>query len=101
MIYTGNPSCNNPYFWTRDKFETLVKEYLAASNGRFIIPGIGVHFCTDDDFAEIEARIEFSRANGAAGHAIFSYRSLVAEGYLDDLAAGPYRIPAAVPPKSW
>ena len=101
MIYTGTPDCSRPYFWTRQRWEVLVEDYQASSNGRFVIGGIGTAFCTTNDFAEIEARIGSARASGLAGHAIFSYRGLADKGYFDDLAAGPYASPATLPSLSW
>lgn len=101
MIYSDRPDCSRPYFWTRERWALLVSDYVSFNNGRFIIPGIGVNYCTDDDFAEIEARIELARAEGTAGHAVFSYSSLKEWGFLDDLAAGPYAVPARVPSVTW
>lgn len=101
MIYTGEPNCETPYFWTRERWALLVKDFQEASDGRFVVPGIGVNFCAADDFAEIAARIELARAAGTAGHAVFSYGALLARGYFDDLAAGPYQRPAVLPPISW
>ncbi len=101
MIYSGNPDCSKPYFWTRDRWQTLVSDFQTNSYGRFVIPGIGTGYCTDNDFAEIEARINMARSIGSAGHAIFSYQSLLDKGYIDDLAAGPYQLPANVPDIPW
>jgi uncharacterized lipoprotein YddW (UPF0748 family) len=102
MIYTGNPDCSRPYFWTRERWATLVSDYQAISSSRFIIPGIGVNFCTADDFVEIEARIEMARDAGVAGHAIFSYKSLLlGQDYFKRLAKGPYAQPATVPEIPW
>jgi uncharacterized lipoprotein YddW (UPF0748 family) len=101
MIYTGSPNCDSPYFWTQERWTTLVADYQAESRGRYVIPGIGVNYCTDNDFAEIEARIELARARGTAGHAIFSYSSLLGKEYFDDLAEGPYSERASVPPLPW
>lgn len=101
MIYTGSPNCDKPYFWTKERWATLVSDYLAGSGGRYVIPGIGVDYCTADDFAEIEARIELAREAGTAGHAIFSYKSLLLGDYFDKLANGPYAIPAKVPQLPW
>jgi len=84
-------------YWTRDRWQTLVTNFQADSGGRFIIPGIGANL----DFGEIAARIEFARVAGTAGHAIFSYGDLNNLGYFDDLAAGPYAQPAAVPAINW
>jgi uncharacterized lipoprotein YddW (UPF0748 family) len=99
MIYTGTPDCSRPYFWTRERWATLVSDYQNISSDRYIIPGIGVNFCTADDFAELEARIEMARDAGVVGHAIFSYN-----GLLDDfkrLSEGPYSQPAIVPEIPW
>jgi len=85
-------------FWTQARFATLVEDFQASNNGRYIIPGIGADF---DDFAEIEARINMARAAGTAGHAIFSYSALLAHGYFDDMAAGPYAETAVVPGIPW
>lgn len=101
MIYTGSPNCDQPYFWTRERWQILVQDFLQDSQGRMIIPGIGSRYCTDDDFEEIEARIMMARSMGTAGHAIFSYKSLLERGYFDELAAGPYRAVAVLPELPW
>jgi uncharacterized lipoprotein YddW (UPF0748 family) len=91
MIYGGS-------FWTQQVWQTLVADFQANSNGRFVIPGIGADY---DSFSEIEARIEMARAIGTAGHAIFSYGAMRDHNYFDDLAAGPYSEPAVVPDITW
>jgi uncharacterized lipoprotein YddW (UPF0748 family) len=101
MIYTGEPDCSRTYFWTRERWAMLVADYQAIGSGRYIVPGIGVNYCTADDFAEIEARIEMGRDAGTAGHAIFSYKSLLGNDYFERLADGPYAVPATVPEISW
>ena len=101
MIYTGYPNCDQPYFWTQERWQTTVQDYLKDSQGRLIFPGIGTSFCTQDDFGEIEARIFKGRSLGTAGHAIYSYKPLLEKGYFDDLARGPYKVPAAVPELPW
>ncbi len=96
--YIENPDISSPDYWLKSRWETLVTDFQADSNGRFIIPGIGTGYC---DFTEIEARIEMARAIGTAGHALFSYRDLLANDYFDDLANGPYAETAVVPEISW
>ncbi len=98
MIYTSAPGCPDSSFWTQTRWETLATNFQADSNGRFIIPGIGATYCT---FDEIAWRIEKARQIGTAGHAIFSYGGLLANAYFDDLAAGPYAVPAVVPEITW
>jgi uncharacterized lipoprotein YddW (UPF0748 family) len=95
MIYSSNPSSPFADF---DNWATLVADFQATSQGRYIIPGIGAHF---PDFNNIVMRIEKARELGTAGHAIFSYSYLNNNQFFDDLAAGPYAEPAAVPPIPW
>jgi uncharacterized lipoprotein YddW (UPF0748 family) len=101
MIYSGNPNCNLPYFWTLERWQILVQDFLNGSHGRLIIPGIGTSFCTNNDFGEIEARINKARSLGTAGHAIFSYESILEKDYFDDLANGPYTVPAVLSELPW
>lgn len=96
--YLEDPAPTSTDYWIRSRWQTLVADFQAAGNGRYIIPGIGTGYCS---FAEIEARIQMARDAGTAGHALFSYSSLLANGYFDDLAAGPYAETAVVPGISW
>ena len=96
--YMEDPELTSKDYWLRSRWETLVTDFQANNNGRFIIPGIGTGYCS---FAEIEARIEMARNIGAAGHSLFSYRDLLANDYFDDLANGPYAETAVVPEISW
>lgn len=99
MIYPGSVNCpDDNIYWTQARWQTLVADFQMERNGRYIIPGIGGAYC---DFGEIEARIQMAREIGAAGHALFSYSALESNGYLDDLAAGPYVVTAVVPPIPW
>jgi uncharacterized lipoprotein YddW (UPF0748 family) len=100
MIYPGGTvNCpDDNIYWTQERWQTLVADFQGDSNGRYIIPGIGADYCT---FDEIEARINMARQIGTAGHAIFSYRGLLAGGYFQMLADGPYATPAVVPDITW
>ena len=95
MIYPAQTNCPDDSFWSQERWQTLVADFQAEANGRYIIPGIGTAYC---DLAEIEARIEMARAIGTAGHALFSYSTLLSNDYFDDLAAGVYEATAVVPP---
>lgn len=46
MIYPGSYDCDNPGFWTQQRWETLTADFQASSAGRFVIPGIGTGYCT-------------------------------------------------------
>ena len=104
MIYPGGViNCpDDNIYWTQERWGTLVEDFVGDENGRYIIPGIGAQYCT---FDEIEARIILGRQAGAAGHALFSYDGLlIGDGsgdYFDDLANGPYAIPATMPKITW
>jgi uncharacterized lipoprotein YddW (UPF0748 family) len=95
MIYPAVYNCPDNSFWAQQIWTETVSEYLAASNGRHIIPGIGAGYCS---FDEIAARIAVGRELGVAGHAIFSYSGLKQSNYFDDLRNGPYALPAIPPP---
>jgi uncharacterized lipoprotein YddW (UPF0748 family) len=92
MMYSSNPETFRLERWT-----TLTADFQANRGDRYIVPGIGA----DQPFKEIADRIEAARQLGTAGHAIFSYGALEANGYFDDLASGPYAEPAAVPGIPW
>ncbi len=96
--YLEDPAPTSADYWIRERWETLISDFQADNNGRFIIPGIGAGYCS---FAEIAVRIELARAAGTAGHALFSYSSLLANGYFDDLANGPYAETAVPPTITW
>ncbi len=99
MIYPGSGiNCPDDSYWQLDRWQTLVADFEAEANGRFIIPGIGTDYCT---FDEIESRITLARAIGTAGHALFSYSGLLSNDYFDELANGPYAETAVVPQISW
>lgn len=92
-------------------WETEVADMLLYANGRFIFPGIGGEYdCVGDPdnpcgsaarWQEIVARIDKSRQLGTGGHAIYSYNGLLINDFFDDLAAGPYAVPATVPEVTW
>jgi uncharacterized lipoprotein YddW (UPF0748 family) len=94
MIYPSFVNCPDNSFWSQERWQTLVVDFQAEADGRYIIPGIGTSYC---DFAEVEARIQMARSIGTVGHALFSYSSLLSNNYFDDLANGPYAVTAVVP----
>lgn len=99
MIYSYRPPNENPF--PLDRWRILASDFQANRGNRLIIPGIGGIGPGLLTFDDIVARIEAARDIGAAGHAIYSYSALYANDYFDDLAAGPYATPAAVPAITW
>jgi uncharacterized lipoprotein YddW (UPF0748 family) len=92
MIYSSQGS------FPLDKWQTLAADFQANRGDRFIVPGIG---SAQTPFSEISVRIDAARDLGTAGHALFSYGALLANGYFDELKAGPYAVPATVPDIPW
>jgi uncharacterized lipoprotein YddW (UPF0748 family) len=90
MLYgTGNSVPDDLANW-----RILAEDFVAGSAGGQVYLGIAGYY---DDFTAIAQRIDIARELGAPGHALFSYAALDSRGYWDDLAAGPYRVPAVVP----
>ncbi|MEM9773566.1 MAG: family 10 glycosylhydrolase [Chloroflexota bacterium] len=102
MIYPGTFNCPDDSFWSLGRWETLVRDFQATKGERYVVPGIGTGYCS---FSEIENRINLAREIGTAGHALFSYKSLLQEEngktYFELLREGPYQNNVAVPEFTW
>jgi uncharacterized lipoprotein YddW (UPF0748 family) len=83
---------------SRDRFNTLVADFMADSYGRQVYAGIHADYAS---FSEIEARINMARRAGCQGQAIFAYSVVDGKGYWDEFRAGPYAQPAKVPAMPW
>ena len=87
------------------RFDTLIRDFVAADNGRFALAGIyagtSPSLAHYDDFSDIAQSIDLARKAGAAGQAIFSYRLINERDYWDDFLSGPYAWPSDVPPMPW
>jgi hypothetical protein len=87
------------------RFDTLIRDFVAADNGRFALAGIyagtSPSLAHYDDFSDIAQSINLAREAGAAGQAIFSYRLIEERDYWDDFLSGPYSWPSDVPPMPW
>ena len=90
MLYGGGHSIPDDLA----HWQLLAEDFVADSAGGHVYPGVAGYY---DDFAAIADRITAARQMGASGHVIFSYSALDVQGYWDDLAHGPYAIPAVVP----
>ena len=92
MLYTSDILNDLPAWITR------TQGFIDDAHGRWIIPGIsGAYTAT----APLFDRIAAARSMGAPGVAIFSYSGLNAGNFWDDLANGPFAVPAIVPTPSW
>jgi len=80
-------------------FATLIADHVAHANGRHMVAGITAEM--DGGEADVLACIEAARAAGASGVALFDYQLLLDEGYLFDLATGPFAEPKEPPRYDW
>jgi uncharacterized lipoprotein YddW (UPF0748 family) len=80
-------------------FATLVADHVAHAAGRHVYAGITAEM--DGGEADVLACIDAARANGARGVVLFDYELLLDEGYLFDLATGPFAEPADIPRYDW
>jgi len=100
----GYMDANMPMLYTSDilndlpRWITRTQGFIDDAHGRWIIPGISGAYT---DTAPLFDRIAAARAMGAPGVVIFSYSSLNANQYWDDLAGGPFAVPATVPKPGW
>lgn len=89
MLYGSGSSIPDDFA----NWRLLAEDFMAAGAQGDVCLGIGGYY---DDFTAIAQRIDMARELGAAGHALFSYGALDSHGYWDELARGPYRVPAVV-----
>jgi uncharacterized lipoprotein YddW (UPF0748 family) len=82
----------------RERFKTLVQDFMSDSYGRHVYAGIHADY---GSFSEIQARIDMARQAGSQGQAIFAYSVVNQKGYWDEFRGGPYARPAQVPPLPW
>ena len=87
------------------RFDTLIRDFVAADNGRFALAGIyagtSPSLAHYDDFSDIAQSINLARQAGAAGQVIFSYRLINERDYWDDFLSGPYAWPSDISPMPW
>jgi uncharacterized lipoprotein YddW (UPF0748 family) len=87
------------------RFDTLIRDFVAANNGRFALAGIyagtSPSLAYYENFSDIAQSINLARLAGAAGQVIFSYRLINERDYWDDFLSGPYAWPSEVPSMPW
>lgn len=100
----GYMDANMPMLYTSDIVDNLAawisrtQGFIDDAHGRWLIPGIsGAYTQTTPLFDRITA----ARSLGAPGVVIFSYSGLNTGNFWDDLASGPFAIPASVPKPDW
>jgi uncharacterized lipoprotein YddW (UPF0748 family) len=95
---------NMPMLYSSDILNDLpawtvrAQGFIDDAHGRYVFPGISASYT---DVVHITDRIEAARSLGVKGVALFSYGALNTYDYWDDLANGPFAIPATVPKPDW
>lgn len=111
-LANGTMDANMPMLYTSDIVNNLsawisrTQGFIDDAHGRWLIPGIGLQYTVASQqvcvpFDGIRDRITASRSMNAPGIGLFSYSGINTCGYWDDLANGPFAIPATVPKPSW
>ncbi|NDW13505.1 S-layer protein [Bacteroides sp. 214] len=94
------------YFRENDFFPFAL-DWQEQSNGRHIIPGLGIYFLHPNDgnwsIDDIERQLRFIRKHQLAGKAHYRVEFLInnTQGIYDKLASHYYTTPALQPPMPW
>lgn len=97
-----------PMMYFRDnQFFPFALDWQEKSNGRQIVPGLGVYFLhpseKDWPLETIERQVHFTRNQGLAGQAYYRAKFLTqnTKGLLDELICRYYPYPALPPAMTW
>ncbi|MCD8032295.1 MAG: family 10 glycosylhydrolase [Bacteroides sp.] len=94
-------------YFREDQFYPFVLDWQEQSNGRHIIPGMGIYFLDPSEgnweLQEIEQQINFTRRSGIAGQGHYRVGFLMSntQGLYDRLTDRYYATPALQPPMPW
>lgn len=88
-------------------FYPFALDWQEQSNGRHIVPGLGIYFLHPDEgnwtTEEVERQMHFIRSNRLAGEAHYRVKYLMdnTQGVYDLLLDHFYQYPALQPPMPW
>jgi uncharacterized lipoprotein YddW (UPF0748 family) len=94
-------------YYSGELFFPFVDDWLARSNGRFVVPGLGLYQMDANEFGwEPEVlleQIQYSRDRLTQGNVFFRARYLSEnkKGIYDEIAAHFYSAPAILPALTW
>ena len=94
-------------YFKGNNFYPFALDWKEQSNGRQVIPGLGIYFLDpkegDWDISEIKRQILFSRSNGLLGQAHYRVKYLMdnVQGLYDLLIDELYTTPALPPASPW
>jgi hypothetical protein len=94
-------------YYSGNLFFPFVQDWVSKSNGRFIVPGLGLYQMdakeANWDAGVLLEQIQYSRDNQTYGNAFFRTRYLMdnKKGILDGISTRFYTTPALLPPLAW
>lgn len=94
-------------YFQGNNFYPFALDWQEQSNGRQVIPGLGIYFLHPDEGKwtrdEIDRQIHFIRSRKLAGEAHYRVKYLMdnTQGIYDELAENFYAYPALQPPMPW
>jgi uncharacterized lipoprotein YddW (UPF0748 family) len=94
-------------YFSGDLFFPFAQDWVSRSNGRFIVPGLGLFRMdykeADWDAEVILEQIRYSREIQTAGNAFFRVQHLVdnKKNVLREITSSLYNHPAVLPPLTW
>ncbi|MCC8146169.1 MAG: family 10 glycosylhydrolase [Bacteroidales bacterium] len=94
-------------YYADELFFPFVEDWKSRSNGRFIIPGLGVYQVDEKEGnwnpVKIKEQIQFCRENQMEGNAFYRSRFLTdnKKGILDEIKTNFYDHPALLPTMAW
>jgi uncharacterized lipoprotein YddW (UPF0748 family) len=94
-------------YYSGNLFFPFVLDWMSRSNGRFIVPGLGLYQLdykeANWDADVLLKQIQYSRDNHVSGNAFFRARHLLdnKKGISEKLSSKFYTTPALLPPLTW
>jgi len=92
-------------FHSGDLFYPFVQDWLARSNNRWVIPGLGAYKMESENWKPqtISEQVNYSRQNRTAGNAYFRTQFVLdsKNNLLNRIKDGFYGTPALLPPLTW
>lgn len=94
-------------YFRGNSFYPFVLDWQEQSNGRQVVPGLGIYFLHPSEgnwtIDEVERQIQFIRANKLAGEGHYRVKYLMdnTQGLYDALVEKYYTAPALVPSMPW
>ena len=94
-------------YYSGELFFPFVDDWLMRSNGRFVVPGLGLYQMDANEFGwepgVLLEQIQYSRDRQTHGNAFFRARYLMEnkKGICDEIASQFYSTPALLPALTW